>query len=78
MVIFLLLGIILCSIGCFFLIIYLNLFTIGYSLSDFVYFIIRSPYMYSLPLGVIFIIWGLERKKINEFLLRHRVRFFRK
>ena len=76
--IFIGLGIILCSVGLFFLIIYLNLLTIGYSFLDFGKFIISSPYLYLILLGLVFITWGLERKKINEFLLRHHFRFFRK
>ena len=75
---FIILGILLCSIGLFFIIIYLNLFTFGYSFLEFVNFIIRVPYFYSLPLGVLSIIYGLERKKINELLLRYRLRFSRK
>ena len=75
---FIILGILLCSIGLFFIIIYLNLFTFGYSFIEFVNFIIRVPYFYSLPLGVLSIIYGLERKKINELLLRYRLRFSRK
>lgn len=75
---FIILGILLCSIGLFFIIIYLNLFTFGYSFLEFVNFIIRIPYFYSLPLGVLSIIYGLERKKLNELLLRYRLRFSRK
>ena len=36
------LGCVLISIGLFFVIIYVNLFYIGYTFFDFVYFIIRS------------------------------------
>ena len=71
-------GIILCSIGLFFLFIYINLFTFGYSFLEFVNFIIRIPYFYSLPLGIIFIIYGLERKKNNELLSRYSSKFSRK
>lgn len=47
------LGIILTSIGLFFIIIYLNLLTIGYSFSDYVNFIIRRPEFYYLIVGFI-------------------------
>lgn len=77
-IILIILGIILCSMGLFFLIIYLNLLTMGYSFLEFGQFIIRNPYMYLIPLGIILISIGLERKKINEFLLRHHFRLFRK
>ena len=40
----LLIGIVLSSIGLFFIFLYLNLFVIGYSFFEFVYFIIRSIY----------------------------------
>ena len=73
-----LIGIMFCSFGLFFLIIYLNLFTFGYSFLEFVNFIIRIPYFYLLPIGIILIGYSLERKKINELLLRCRFRFSRK
>ena len=50
----------------------------GYSFWKFGKFIIRSPYLYTLPLGIFLIFLGLERKKIHELLLRFNTRFFRK
>lgn len=61
-----------CSISLFLCIIYLNLFTLGYTFLEYVNFIIRVPYFYFLPLGIILIIYRLERKKIHELLLRYR------
>ena len=72
------LGIILCSFGLFLLLIYLNLLTMGYSFFKFGKFIISNPYLYTLPLGMILIYLGLERKKIHELLLRFNPRFLRK
>ena len=77
-IILIILGIISCSIGLFLLLIYLNLLTIGYSFLEFGEFIIRNPYLYLLPLGILLIYIGLERKKIHELLLRFNFRFFRK
>lgn len=77
-IVLILTGIILCSLGLFFIIIYANLLTIGYSLKDFVYFIIRRPYFYFIIVGIIFIYYGLERNKIHELLLRFKLRFFKR
>ncbi len=61
--IYLIIGIIFCSISLFFLIIYLNLFTLGYTFLNFVKFIIRSSWFYLFPLGIILIYKSLERKE---------------
>lgn len=57
-------GIICCSISLFFFIIYLNLFTIGYTILNFVNFSIRKTWFWLFPVGVFLIYKGLERKKI--------------
>ena len=64
------LGIILTSIGLFFIIIYLNLLTIGYSLFDFVKFISRKVEVWLILIGIICIALSLERWIKNELLLR--------
>ena len=51
-------GIILCSI---FLILYLNLFIIGYTFLKFAHFIIRQFWFYLLPIGLLLIILGLRK-----------------
>ena len=63
-------GIILTSIGLFFIIIYLNLLTIGYSFSDFVKFISRKVEVWLILIGIICIALSLERWIKNELLLR--------
>ena len=62
-ILFLLLGILFCSIGLFFIILYCNLLTIGYSFFEFVNFIIRSAYCDLFFIGVIFIVCVIERIK---------------
>ena len=64
-------GVILTSIGLFFIIIYLNLLTIGYSFLEFVKFISRRFEVWLLLIGIICIIISLERWIKNELLLRH-------
>jgi len=57
------LGILLSSIGLFFIILYLNLFVIGYSFLEFVYFIIRSIYCDFFFIGSFIIFVSLGRMK---------------
>lgn len=59
------LGILCCSISLFFLIIYLNLFTIGYTFQDYVYFIIRRGECNLLWVGI-FLLFLLFRKKARK------------
>ena len=47
------LAIILCSIGLFFNLLYLNLFTIGYTFLEYVYFIIRRVECNCLIFGIL-------------------------
>lgn len=64
-----LLGFIFTVVGLFFIILYLNLFVIGYSFFEFAYFIIRSIYCDLFFVGIFLIYWSLERKKKSELLL---------
>ena len=64
-----LLGFVFSVIGLFFIILYLNLFVIGYSFFEFVYFIIRSIYCDLFFIGIILLYLSLERKKKSELLL---------
>lgn len=56
-------GFIFAVIGLFFILLYLNLFVLGYNFLEFVYFIIRSIYCDLFFIGLILIIFVLERKK---------------
>lgn len=71
-------GIIFTSIGLFFMIIYLNLLTIGYSFFDFVKFISRRLETWLFVIGILFIAVSLERWIKNELLLRHHTKLVRK
>ena len=65
------LGIILTSIGLFFIIIYSNLLIVGYSFFDFVKFISRRLEVWLFLIGIICIVLSLERWIKHELLLRH-------
>lgn len=55
-----LIGSILSSIGLFFVLIYLNLFIIGYNFFEFVYFIIRSGIILFFIGGIFLIYKGVK------------------
>ena len=65
-----LLGILFVSIGIFFLILYLNLFTLGYSFFGFVKFIIRRVECWFILFGVVLLYLSLGRRIKSELLLR--------
>lgn len=78
MIIIFILSIIFTSLGLFYLILNLNLFSLGYSFLYFVKFITRRIEFYYLFVGILLFIYFTERIKKNEFLLRHKIKFFRK
>lgn len=61
MIIFLMLGIILTSIGLMFIFLYTNLLTMGYSFLEFVNFISRQIECWSFVVGILLIIYTYER-----------------
>ncbi len=67
-------GVIFTSIGLFFIIIYLNLLTIGYSFFDFVKFISRRVEVWLFVIGIVCIALSLERWIKHELLLRHNIK----
>ena len=71
------LGVLFTSFGIFFTIIYLNLLTMGYTFLEFVQFISRKIEFWFIPLGLILIIYSLERLIKNELLLRHNFKLER-
>ena len=75
---YLIIGSILLSISLFFIIIYLNLFIIGYTILEFVYFIIRSGIIWLILIGLLLIYKGFEEALKNELLLRHSFKYERK
>ena len=56
------LGILFVSIGLFFCILYLNLFSFGYTFLDYVYFIIRRIECHILWIGIVLLFFVLHRK----------------
>ena len=56
------LGILFLSISLFFMILYLNLFTLGYSFFDYVYFINSRIECLIFYIGILLIIIGLKKK----------------
>lgn len=72
---FLIIGCILISLFFFLVLIYFNLFTLGYTFLEFVYFIISSGIIWLLVIGLIFIYKGMERMIRDELLLRYKGKF---
>lgn len=72
------LGIILCSIGCMFIFLYLNLLTIGYSFFDFIKFISTKLECLLLVVGIILIINSKKGRTKNVLLLRRTAKFSRR
>ena len=71
-------GVILTSLGLFFIIIYLNLLTMGYSFFNFVKFISRRVEGWLFIIGILCIALSLERWIKNELLLRHHTKLERR
>ena len=63
-------GVLLCCTGLLFIMLYLNLLTMGYSFLQYVNFIIRRFECACLVIGVILIFLSFERWKTNELFLR--------
>jgi len=72
-----LIGVFLTSIGLFFLILYFNLFTLGYSFFDFVKFIIRKPECWLFTIGLILLYLSLGRRIKSELFLRRTNKYER-
>ena len=71
-------GVLLTSIGLFFLILYLNLFTLGYSFFDFVKFIIMRPECWLFTIGLVLLYFSLGGSIRNELLLRRTNKYERR
>jgi len=72
------LGIILTSVGLFFLILYLNLFTLGYSFFDFVKFIIMRIECLCFFIGVLLLCFSIGGKRLSELFLRRNNKYERR
>lgn len=72
---FFILGILFCSIGLMFTVLYLNLLTIGYSFGNFVYFIISRGECLLFFLGLLFLLGVFYGRGFYELLLRRHPKF---
>lgn len=70
-------GFIISVIGLFFIFLYLNILTIGYTFFDFVKFIISSPYCLLFFIGIIIISIVMKGWNKIELLLRRFNKFTR-
>lgn len=72
---FFLVGFGLTLIGCIYIIIYLNLTTIGYNFFDYVKFIIRRPECLISVVGLIIIYFSIPKEENNELHIRYFTKF---
>mgnify|MGYP005777409333 CR=1 FL=1 len=72
---FFLVGFGLTLIGCIYIIIYLNLTTIGYNFLDYVKFIIRRPECLISIIGLILMYFSISREDNNELHIRYFSKF---
>ncbi len=72
---FFLVGFGLTLIGCIYIIIYLNLTTIGYNFLDYVKFIIRRPECLISVVGLIIIYFSIPKEENNELHIRYFTKF---
>lgn len=68
---FFLVGFGLTLIGCIYIIIYLNLTTIGYNFFDYVKFIIRRPECLVSIIGLVLIYFSIPKEDNNELHIRY-------
>ena len=59
-------GFILTTIGFFYIIIYFNLFTFGYSLKDYIIFMLTNNKFYILILGILLLILALRKGHLKK------------
>lgn len=72
---FFLVGFGLTLIGCIYIIIYLNLTTIGYNFLEYVKFIIRRPECLISVVGLIIIYFSIPKEDNNELHIRYFTKF---
>ena len=74
-IILIIIGIITSSLGLFFLITYLNLFSIGYNFLEYIQYIIKRVEIWLIPIGIFLIILGIERLNKHGILSRTKSEF---
>lgn len=71
------LGILVSSTGLFFIFLYTNLMTMGYSFIEFVHFISKRFECMLFVLGIVLIVLSIERWRDNVLLLRRFIKFWK-
>ena len=72
---FFLVGFGLTLIGCIYIIIYLNLTTIGYNFFEYVKFIIRRPECLIMFIGIILMFLSMPKEEKDELHIRYFTKF---
>jgi len=72
---FFLIGFGLSVVGSLYIIMYLNLTTIGYNFLEYVYFISRRIECWNLVVGLVIILFSLPKEDKNELPLRYSIKF---
>lgn len=62
-------------VGGIYIILYLNLTTMGYNFQEYVNFIIRRPECWTLVVGIIIILFNLPKENKDEIYLRYSIKF---
>jgi len=62
-------------IGCVYVIIYLNLTTIGYNFLEYVNFIIKRPECWNVVIGIIIIFFSIFKEDKDESHIRYFSKF---
>lgn len=74
-IIYFILGIIITSSALMYIVIYLNLLRMGYSMLDYVKYVLSSIECTKIFIGIILIILSLKKGKKNELYLQYKSEF---
>ena len=74
-IIYLILGIIITSSALMYIVIYLNLLRMGYSMLDYVKYVLSSIECTKIFIGIILIILSLKKGRKNELYLQYKSEF---
>lgn len=74
-IIYFILGIIITSSALMYIVIYLNLLRMGYSMLDYVKYIVSSIECTKIFIGIILIILSLKKGRKNELYLQYKSEF---
>lgn len=74
-IIYFILGIIITSSALMYIVIYLNLLRMGYSMLDYVKYVLSSIECTKIFIGIILIILSLKKGRKNELYLQYKSKF---